>query len=80
MLAQAHRGDGVQTYALKDAAPLLKLSPDSLRKFINRGLIKAVKVGRAWHITQAAIDRYEKERRAPGRPTAANPRRSWDPF
>lgn len=55
-------------YTAKEAAPLLGISPGSVRAFIKRGTIAATKRGRDWFITQDEIDRYNRERRAPGSP------------
>jgi excisionase family DNA binding protein len=48
------------------AAALLGLKPRSVRKFIERGMIKGEKRGRDWFITQEEVDRYNRERRKPG--------------
>jgi excisionase family DNA binding protein len=48
------------------AAALLGLKPRSVRKFIERGMIKGEKRGRDWFITQDEVDRYNRERRKPG--------------
>lgn len=48
------------------AATLLGLKPRSVRKFIERGMIKGEKRGRDWFISQEEVDRYNRERRKPG--------------
>ena len=50
------------------AATLLGLKPRSVRKFIERGMIKGEKRGRDWFITQDEVNRYNRERRKPGPP------------
>lgn len=61
-------------YTAKEAAPLLGISPGSMRTFIKRGLIVATKRGRDWFITQDEIDRYNRERRKAGQPPKRKPK------
>lgn len=54
------------TYTADEAATLLGIKPRSVRKFIERGLIKAEKRAGAWFIAADEIERYKRERRGPG--------------
>src|SRR5690554_1099382 len=42
----------------KEAAELLLLHPETVRRFVREGLIKAVKIGRAVRIERAELERY----------------------
>lgn len=53
---------------VNEAAPLLGLSPSSVRVFIKRGMIAATKRGRDWFIAREEIERYNRDRRKPGPP------------
>jgi len=44
-----------------EAAPLLRLSPESVRRLIREGRIKAVKIGKRYMIAPAEIDRIKAE-------------------
>ncbi len=46
---------------LREAAGLLGITPDTLRAQIHRGRLKAVKVGRDWHVAVDELARYERE-------------------
>lgn len=56
------------TYTATEAAPLLGISPGSVRVLIRRKKIAAVKRASAWFISQKEIDRYNRERARPGPP------------
>lgn len=49
-------------------ADLLGVKPDTVKRYIHRGLIKASKFGRDWLIAPEAVEQYAKTRRKPGRP------------
>lgn len=51
-----------------EAAARLALSHESVRRYINRGLLKAEKRGRDWFIDAAEVERFKRERRTAGRP------------
>jgi hypothetical protein len=57
-------------YSCREAAALLDLDPDTVRTYCNSDppRLVAEKVGRDWLIPKAEIDRYQRERRDPGRP------------
>jgi len=44
-----------------EAAAMLGTTPDNLRGAIARGSLKAVKVGRDWHVTSLAVDLYRHQ-------------------
>lgn len=47
----------------KEAASLLRVTVDTVKKYCQIGRIKAINVGRQWLIPKAEITRYNKERR-----------------
>jgi excisionase family DNA binding protein len=51
-----------------EAAKRMELSEHTVRAYIERGLIKARKLGQMWLITAAECDRYLRERRPRGNP------------
>lgn len=55
-------------YTPKEAAPLLGLHPHSVRTFIQRGMIAAVKENGRYLISAEEIERYNRERRGVGGP------------
>jgi excisionase family DNA binding protein len=48
---------------LKEAAVQLGVTPDNLRQSIARGVLKAEKIGRDWHVEQKEVQRYLRENR-----------------
>ena len=55
----------------REAAEYLGLAEDTVRQYINRGIITATKLGPVWCVRQSECDRYERDRREPGRPISA---------
>jgi excisionase family DNA binding protein len=51
---------------LKEAATLLELKPDTLRQYVRRGVLRAEKRGRDWHVTPAEVERYRTEHKRGG--------------
>jgi len=51
----------------REAAEYLGFSETTVRQYIHRGLINAIKFGNTWAISEAECSRYQKERRKPGR-------------
>ena len=47
-----------QVYTLKEAAELLTCHPETLRRAIKRGALKAVKIGRDYRISRAELTEY----------------------
>lgn len=52
----------------REAASLLGFAEDTVRRYINRRLISAVKHGNTWAIAESECRRYKAEKRAMGRP------------
>jgi excisionase family DNA binding protein len=51
---------------LNEAAALLGVRPDTLRRQIHLGKLKARKVGRDWTVTPREVERYQRENRRGG--------------
>jgi len=45
---------------LSEAAELLRLHPDTLKKFSQRGQVPAVKIGRCWRFRATELDAWVK--------------------
>lgn len=52
-----------------EAAKRLRLSHETVKNYCYRGTIPAKKFGRQWVIHESEVERYQKNRRGPGRPT-----------
>lgn len=52
----------------REAANYLKLAENTVRQYINRGIIHAKKAGPIHLVTKAECDRYKKEKRPRGNP------------
>lgn len=48
---------------LREAAEQLGVQPDTLRRQVRLGKLKARKVGRDWHVTPKEVERYRLESR-----------------
>lgn len=48
-------------YTIKDVADKLKLHPNTVRKLIRTKKLKAVKIGRAWSISEEEVQRLIME-------------------
>jgi excisionase family DNA binding protein len=48
---------------LAEAAALLNLSPDTLRRQAQRGKLRGQKYGKTWVVSQREVDRYARENR-----------------
>lgn len=46
-----------QVYSIEEAAQALDVHPDTIRKMIKRGELRASRVGRQYRIPQAEVDR-----------------------
>lgn len=66
--AANHSGDDPSNadklISLRDAASLVGLSPDSLRRYALQGKLWARKIGRNWVTTIAAVEQYMSSRDA----------------
>ena len=58
-----------EIFTTEDAAEYLDLKPDTVRKYVQRGLLTYWKtIGQAYLFTQAELDRFNDNRRGPGNP------------
>lgn len=57
-------------FTTKEAADYLDFAEDTVRKYIQRGLISAQKMGPIHVIRKSECDRYLREKRGPGRRSA----------
>lgn len=48
-------------FTLQEVAELLKLSNRSVRRYVQRGDIPAVKVGQEWRISRADLENYFRD-------------------
>jgi excisionase family DNA binding protein len=58
----------MEDFTTDEVAELLNIKPRAVRMHIERGNIAATKRGRDLFITQAEIDRFQLQRKGPGRP------------
>lgn len=54
------RNDNEIYYTVKDLANLLNLAENTIRIYLNRGLLKGNKGGRKWYITKADLGLFLK--------------------
>lgn len=54
---------------LAKASEISGITQDSLRVFVRRGRIKAIKIGASWMTTSAALEEYLNTPRRKGRPS-----------
>lgn len=47
--------------SIRDVADALNINPMTVFRYIKKGIIKAVKVGRDWRIELAELERIKKE-------------------
>jgi excisionase family DNA binding protein len=50
------------------AAEQLGIKRTTVLKHLSRGLLKGTKDGRDWQISQREVNRYNRQRKGPGRP------------
>lgn len=55
-------------YTCEQAAAKLRMKPDTIRRYINRGLIQAGTLAGIWLISEAELDRFKANRRGRGNP------------
>jgi excisionase family DNA binding protein len=66
------------TYTTTEAAIVLGLAPETVARYIKRGLIAAQKRGRDYWIEDAELERFQRERQiGPGYPKG-KPRKAKD--
>jgi excisionase family DNA binding protein len=51
----------------QEAAELLGLAPESVRRYIHSDTIQAEEIGRTYYISRKEIERFQRERRPRGR-------------
>ncbi len=66
-MATAVKSDTVMS--TREAAKYLGLAENTVRLYLYRGLMKATKIGPVWCVTRSECDRYNREKRDPGRPS-----------
>ncbi len=47
-------------YTIKEVAEMFKCNPETIKRQIYKGKIKAIKIGKVWRITQEEIDRIKR--------------------
>jgi len=58
-----------QIYDSQAAAVYLTLSPHSVRKYVQRGILRPLRsIGRAYIFSREELDRFRNSRRSAGRP------------
>jgi excisionase family DNA binding protein len=55
-------------FTCEQAARELQMKPDTVRRYVHRGIIEAYILGDMYLITVAALKRFAKERRGRGNP------------
>lgn len=55
-------------FTTREAAEYLGLAEDTVRQYVNRGVIFAKKAGNMNLVTKSECDRYKRDRRPPGNP------------
>jgi len=71
-IANRLAAEETEKYTAEQAAPLMRLSPASVRRYCHTGVLQGEKVGGAWFLPKSEIDRYNRERRRPGKPRKAD--------
>ena len=65
-MATAVKNDTVMS--TREAADYLGLAENTVRQYINRKIMAATRIGPVWCVTRSECDRYNREKREPGRP------------
>lgn len=50
----------IEVYSAEQAAEMLDVSIDTMRRLLHRGVIRGVKVGREWRIHREVLESYLK--------------------
>ena len=45
-------------YTVPELAKLLKVDPETIRRYLQRGILQGYKVGKDWRIEEAAVKEY----------------------
>ena len=48
----------IKAYTVQEVAKMFDMTPQSIRKFLNEGRIKARKMGTKWYVTEEAMREY----------------------
>lgn len=51
-------GEPVKVYTTVDVAEMLKMDVDTIRKYMQEGKIKAMKLGRVWRVTEEELKKF----------------------
>lgn len=47
-------------FTLKEVAEYLSIHPDSVRRYVKRGLLPAFKIGTDWRFNKESVDQWRK--------------------
>ncbi len=47
-------------YTVKEVAEMLKLSEETIRRYLRSGKLKGITLGSSWRITQESLDQFLK--------------------
>lgn len=61
------QGKSEKYFTTAEAADYLGFAEDTIRRYINRNLISAMKFGNSWAVAENELRRYREEKRNPGR-------------
>jgi len=50
--------EGVRFYTVKDLQSELKVTQTTVLKYLSQGIIKGVKIGNTWHISEIALREF----------------------
>lgn len=73
-MATSKTSDPVQIpglYTCEQAAARLEMKPDTVRRYVHRGIIQAGILGGIYLIAERELRRFQRERRGPGNPNLA---------
>lgn len=51
---------------IEEAAELLRIRPDTIRRLLRQKQLPGKKIGREWRISREALDEYIRQRDTPG--------------
>ena len=61
-------------YTCEQAAKKLRMEPDTIRRYVHRGLIQAGLIGNQYMIAEDELQKFRDNRRKPGRPKSLDSR------
>jgi excisionase family DNA binding protein len=63
------QGKKDEFFTTDEAASYLGFAQSTITQYVQRGLLKPAKrIGRSWLFTRSECDRYNEEKRSPGKP------------